>query len=335
MEVIAAIGATAIVGTTLWLLAAGIAGRTLAPRATPGWTPQSVLEAAFLVGGPRRVVDTVISTMHEDGRMQVIPPRRLQVLRPVAANGAEGAVLAACGPEWQADLKEVRAAAMRSPAVQEIGDGLAARGLLYRPDSIRHWRLAARVQRSTCYFTCFAMIGSFFIMGQSTVSGGRPNVVPAFAVFFGAMGASIIGGVLAPSGRLTKAGKSVVARLRRSNPWVPKGTGAWGPAVPALVAIGGAGALTPGPLRDELMASVAVAGVGRGFFGGSGSSFSSGSSPSDPGGTTWCGSSGGGGGGGCGASSCGGGSGGGGGSSCGGGGGSGGSCGGGGSGGGG
>ena len=329
MEVIAAIGATAIVGTTLWLLAAGIAGRTSAPRATPGWTPQSVLEAAFLVGGPRRVVDTVISTMHEDERVQVIPYGQLQVLRPVAANSVESAVLAACGPEWQADLKEVRAAAMRSPAVQEIGDGLAAHDLLYRPDSIRHWRLAARVQRSTCYFTGFALIGSTIIISQATGPGGVPDVFTIFPVFFGAIVASIIGQLLAPSGRLTKAGKSAVAQLRRSNPWVPKDTAAWGPAVPALVAIGGAGVLTPGPLRDELMASVAVAGAGRGFFGGSGSSFSSSSSPSDPGGATWCGSSGGGGGGGCGASSCGGGSGGGGGSSCGGGGssgGSGGSC---------
>jgi uncharacterized protein (TIGR04222 family) len=317
VEVIAAIGATALVGTTLWLLAAGIADRRSAPRATPGWTPQSVLEAAFLVGGPRRVVDTVISSMHEDERVQVIPHGRLQVLRPVAADGVESAVLAACGPEWQAELKEVRAAAMRSPAVQEIGDGLAAHGLLYRPDSIRHWRLAARVQRSTCYLTCVAMIVSPMAMSRSTVRWEPPNMFPAFMVFFGAMGALLIGGLLAPGGRLTKAGRDAVAQLRRSNPWAPKGTAASGPAVPALVAIGGAEVLTPGPLRDELMASVAVAGAGQGFFGGSGSSSSSSSSSSDPGGATWCGSSGGGGGG-CGASSCGSGSGGGGGSSCGG-----------------
>jgi uncharacterized protein (TIGR04222 family) len=311
MEVIAAIGAMAIVGTTLWLLVAGIAGRNSAPPITPGWTPQSVLEAAFLVGGPRRVVDTVISTMHEDGRVQVVPHGRLQVLRPVAANDVEAAVLAACGPAWQAELKEVRAAAMRSPAVQEFGDGLAAHGLLYRPDSVRHWRLAARVQRLTCFFTCFALIGStFIIMSESAGAFGMFDIFP---VFFGAIVASLIGQLLAPRGRLTKAGKRVVARLRRSNPWVPKDAAARGTAVPALVAIGGAGVLTSGPLRDELMASVAVAGGGRGFIG---SGTSSGSSSSDPGGAAWCGSSGGGGG--CGASSCGGGSGSGG-SSCGGG----------------
>jgi uncharacterized protein (TIGR04222 family) len=325
MEVIGAIGVVAIIGTTLWLLAAGSAGRASAPRATPGWTPQSVLEAAFLVGGPRRVVDTVISTMHEDQRVQVIPHGQLQVLRPVAANSVEGAVLAACGTEWQADLKEVRATAMRSPAVQEIGDGLAAHGLLYRPDSIRRWRFAARAQRLTCLFTCFALFGLAFVTRQATGPRGGPDAFTIVPVFIGAILAAIIGQILAPSGRLTTAGKRAVARLRRSNPWVPKRTAARGPAVPALVAIGGAEALTPGPLRDELMAS-AAAGAGRG-----GSSSPTGSSPSDPGGATWCGSSGDGGGGGCGASSCGGGSGGGGGSSCGGGGSSGGSCGGGGS----
>jgi uncharacterized protein (TIGR04222 family) len=320
MGAIGAIGTTAIIATTLWLLAARSAGRASAQRATPGWRPQSVLEAAFLVGGPRRVVDTVISTMHEDERVRVIPKARLQVLRPVAANGVESAVLAACGPEWEADLKEVRAAVMRSPAVQEIGDGLAAHGLLYRPDSIRHWRLAARVQRRTCFFTGFVLIGSTFItMGQAT--GRIGDAFTIFPVFFGAIVATIIGQMLAPRGRLTEAGNSALAQLRQSNPWVPEGTAPLGPAVPALVAIGGAGVLTPGPLRDELMARVAVAGAGRGI--GSGSSFSSVSSASDPGGAAWCGSSSGGccGGSSCGASSCGGSSGGGG-SSCGGGGGS-------------
>jgi uncharacterized protein (TIGR04222 family) len=322
MVVIAAIGVMAIVGTTLWLLVAGIAGRNSAPRVTPGWAPQSVLEAAFLVGGPSRVVDTVISTMHESERVRVVPQGRLQVLRPVAANGIEAAVLAACGPEWQADLEEVRASAMRSPAVQEIGDGLAAHGLLYRPDSIRNWRLAARVQRVTCFLTGFALIGTTVItviVGQAGGLGGL-GVFSVFPVFICVVVASVIGHSLAPRGRLTKAGKNAVAQLRRSNPWVPEGTAAWGPAVPALVAIGGAEVLTPGPLRDELMASAAVAGAGRTF---GGPSSSSDSSSSDPGGAAWCGSSSGGcgGGSGCGASSCGGASSGGGGSSCGGGGG--------------
>ncbi|GAA5111717.1 TIGR04222 domain-containing membrane protein [Pseudonocardia adelaidensis] len=312
MQVIAAIGVTTIIGTTLWLLGARVAGRSSASRATPGWTPGSVLEAAFLVGGPSRVVDTVISTMHEDGRVQVVPGGRLQVLRPVAGDGVEGAVLAACGPEWQADLEAVRAAAMRSPAVQEIGDGLAAHGVLHRPDSIRHWRLAARAQRTACFLTGFALVGSLIFVSEQD---GAPDLFTVFPVFFGAVVAAIIGESLAPKGRLTKAGKRAVARLRRSNPWVPKGTAASGAAVPALVAVGGAAVLMPGPLRDELMAGVAGAGAGRGF-GGSGSS--SDSSHSDPGGAAWCGSSGGGGG--CGASSCGGGSGSGG-SSCGGGGG--------------
>lgn len=316
MGVITAIGATAIVGTTLWLLVAGIAGQASAPRATPGWSPRSVLEAAFLVGGPSRVVDTVLSTMHEDGRVQVIPHGRLQVLRPRAANGIEGAVLAACGPEWEADLKEVRALAMRSPAVQEIGDGLAAHGLLHRPDSIRNWRLAARVQRTTCFLTGFALFGSAFLTRQATGPGGGSDAFTIVPVFIGVVVAAIIGQFLAPRGRLTKAGKNAVAQLRRSNPWVPRGTAVRGPAVPALVAVGGVAVLTPGPLRDELMAG--VAGGGR----GSGSSSSPDSSASDPGGAAWCGSSPGGCGGGssCGASSCGGSSGGGG-SSCGGGGG--------------
>jgi uncharacterized protein (TIGR04222 family) len=290
MGTLGAIGVVAIIVTTLCLLAARSACRASTPRATPGWTAKSVYEAAFLVGGPRRVVDTVITTMHEDQRVQVTPHGRLQVLRPVAANDIEGAVLAACGPEWQADLRQVRDAVMRSSAVQEIGDELAAHGLLHRPDSIRYWRLAAKVQRSTCLITCFAMLATFLMSRPTAHDGGA-----TFAVFCGAIVASIIGQSLAPHGRLTEAGQNAVAQLRRSNPWVPAGTPPRGPAVPALVAIIGVEVLASGPLRDELMASAAGAGG------------PSDPSHSDPGGAAWCGSSGGGCGGGSGGSSSGGG----------------------------
>jgi uncharacterized protein (TIGR04222 family) len=320
MQTVVAIGGVlAIVVTTLWLVVARIACRSAVPRATPGWTPQSVLEVAFLVGGPRRVVDTVISVMHEDERAQVVADQRLRVLRPVAANAVEREVIAACSPGWEGDLGQVRAAVMRSPAVQEIGNGLAARGLLHAPDSSRHWRLAAKAQRWACVLTCIGLVAVNVVADRSA---GEFEPVGVISVFVAAVVAAMIGRLLAPRGRITAAGKGAVARLRRSNPWIREGAEASGPAVSALVAIGGPRLLAPGPLRDELVAS-ASASRRR-------ATDSSGTSYYVPGEVAWCGSAGGGGSG-CGASTCGGS---GGGSSCGGSGGGGSSCGGGGGGGG-
>jgi uncharacterized protein (TIGR04222 family) len=315
-------GVLAIVVSTLGLVVARIASRSAAPRATPGWTPQSVLEAAFLVGGPCRVVDTVISVMHEDERAQVVADQRVRVLRPVAANAVEREVIAACSPGWEGDLGQVRAAVMRSPAVQEIGNGLAVRGLLHSPDLSRHWRLAAKVQRWACVLTCIGLFAAIAFSSGRSGAGFEP--ISLISVFVAAVVAAMIGQLLAPRGRLTPAGKDAVARLRRSNPWIREGAEASGSSVSALVAIGGPRLLAPGPLRDELVASGAGAGKRRG-------SDSSGTYFATPGEVAWCGSADGGGSG-CGASSCGGS--GGGGSSCGGGGGGGGGCGGGGGGGG-
>ncbi|NGN69482.1 TIGR04222 domain-containing membrane protein, partial [Streptomyces sp. A7024] len=295
MLVLAAAAVVAIAASTGWLVVAAARGRRTAPPATPGWLPETALEAAFLAGGPRRVVDTAISTMHADGRLQLDHYGHLQVDRPVAHHPVEGAVLTACGPQWGADLEVVREGAMRSPAVQALGDGLAAQGILYRPEAVKPWQDAARVQRWAC-------IGSFmvlFLVTFVTADPGDSNFFSVFPVFFVAVLAAGLGQSMAPRGRLTKAGWSALAQLHRHNPWAPAGTQPYGPALPGLVAVGGVAALAAGPLKDALKAAAA----GGGKSSGSAASYA-GWSATDSG-AAWCGSSGGGGSG-CGGSSCGG-----------------------------
>ncbi|MCB5183510.1 TIGR04222 domain-containing membrane protein [Streptomyces antimicrobicus] len=97
------------------------------------WAPQvhDLSEAAFLAGGPGRVVDTALVSLHSDGRMIIGGPGIVQ-FRPGAraVEPAELAVAHACLAAPSGGLGQVRHDAMRHPAVQEIGDALAARGLL-------------------------------------------------------------------------------------------------------------------------------------------------------------------------------------------------------------
>ncbi|MGW8396034.1 TIGR04222 domain-containing membrane protein [Streptomyces lydicus] len=99
-----------------------------------------VWETAFLAGGPARVVDAAVAAMHEDGRLTVGGPGVVTVRQATARDAVEAAVLDAVARTPGGALATLRAEAMRSPAVQDIGDRLAARGLMRHPRLGRGWR---------------------------------------------------------------------------------------------------------------------------------------------------------------------------------------------------
>ncbi|MGG7570860.1 TIGR04222 domain-containing membrane protein [Streptomyces sirii] len=90
----------------------------------------NVWEAAFLAGGPGRVVDAAVAGMHEDGLLAVGGPGVVTVRGAAARDAVEAAVVDAVLRTPGGALAAVRIEAMRSPAVQGVGDRLAARGLL-------------------------------------------------------------------------------------------------------------------------------------------------------------------------------------------------------------
>ncbi|WP_326596079.1 TIGR04222 domain-containing membrane protein [Streptomyces sp. NBC_01803] len=253
--------------------------------------PATVYEVAFLTGGSRRVATTVLCAMWEKRRISV-EGDRVRVLLPTADDEVERALLG-CFTSWDESLPEIRAALIRSAAVQAIGDRVAARGLLWRPELYRPWRRAAMLSR----LLLFVLVP---VAAITTEYWAIP--VAVVGVFTGMF-------LSAPRGMVTNAGRSALIGLRRNKPFASHG-------LAALVAMSGTAAVPDAALRSQLSATVRT-GAGTGT-GGSSS-------------TTWsaaCGASGGGGsgsgsgGGSGGGSSCGGGSGcGGGGSSCGGGGG--------------
>lgn len=185
---------------------------------------QDVWEMAFLAGGPGRVVDAALAGMHEDGRLAVGGPGVVTVRQALARDAVEAAVLDAITGTPGGALATLRATAMRSPAVQGVGDRLAARGLLRHPGPGRGWRRWAGVQMAAC--------GVLFFVGVLvSVAGADGAAVPPFFATLPA----VVGGLIVASlcrkafaRRITKAGSFALYTAKAAH--APGGAGgAWQP----------------------------------------------------------------------------------------------------------
>ncbi|TXS57382.1 TIGR04222 domain-containing membrane protein [Streptomyces sp. t39] len=121
-------------------------------RGTPAHlAPQlGAYEAAFLAGGPARVADAALASLHADGRIRVGAPGVVSVVSTTARHPVERAVLDAPALAPSGALAAVRGEVMRAPAVQGIGDALAARGLLTVPTGHRGLATWGAVQGVLC-----------------------------------------------------------------------------------------------------------------------------------------------------------------------------------------
>ncbi|MFJ8669447.1 TIGR04222 domain-containing membrane protein [Streptomyces sp. NPDC093600] len=261
-------------------------------RTGPGIPVVDRHEAAFLNGGPARVVDAALTALRTDGRIVIGGPGIVSVLRPTAHDHVERAVLQEHAAAPHGALHHLRLVAMRHPAVQEIGDGLAARGLLVTPAVRRsavRWSAAVGI-------TCFALLPVSFILTfvQLTTVEGHDFPVPFILAVLPALLATgitaLVCGSIA-SARVTPAGRRAVASYRRS----------YGHLADAghLVALHGLRAVPDPVLREQLLAAARIPGP-RARAGGGIPADSSGSAAPV---TVWCAAAAGGeiGGGGCGA----------------------------------
>ncbi|MFJ1569110.1 TIGR04222 domain-containing membrane protein [Streptomyces erythrochromogenes] len=188
-------------------------------RARPGAAVASaslhdLSEAAFLVGGPGTVVDTALVSMLGDGRLVVGGPGIVRV-RPGARAGdpAERAVLQAHAGAPSGWLYQVRYGAMCDPAVQEIGDALAARGLVAPPGSGRRWRRWGLIQAVACVVWLVASI-PLTVVGYAL---DRDPGVPFIAMVAPVLLAGIVLGLLCMAragNRVTRAGLRALLALR-------------------------------------------------------------------------------------------------------------------------
>jgi len=195
------------------------AARPAAPAA--GAQVHDVYEAAFLAGGPGRVVDAALAALHADGRLAVGRPGVLSVLRPAAQDPVERAVFAELASAPNGALHTMRLRTMRSAAVQELGHVLAARGLMVPPSPPGGTRLAdwGQVQALLCVIGVPISIVATVIepIGDSFLEPGTPFVFLVFPVL---VAGAVIGGLQAGRAqrRVTPAGLRALRSYRAGLP---------------------------------------------------------------------------------------------------------------------
>lgn len=239
---------------TLGIVLSGVllisAGRRSGRRYTaPGAPVQDDHEAAFLNGGPARVVDTALTALHTDGRVMIGGPGIVSVVRAQPRDPVERAVLHELALAPNGALHILRLAVMHHPAVQEIGDGLAARGLLARPEEQRTRRRWGAIQGlvSLVLFpvSIIATVAQYSAFDGQT---GMPfpfvlKMMPA--IVFGAVSGLVV--TAGARARITKAGRAAAMAYRWAH--------ATGGTPAQQVAASGLRTLADTALRDQLTAA--------------------------------------------------------------------------------
>ncbi|MFD9812791.1 TIGR04222 domain-containing membrane protein [Streptomyces sp. NPDC059080] len=248
---------------------------------------RDVWEIAFLGGGPARLVDAAVAALHEDGRVAVGEPGVVTVLRDAPRDAVEAAVLNAAAATPGGALADVRRRAMADPAVQEVGDRLARRGLMRHPARGRVSRAWANLQMAGAVVL---ILGSVLLTAAGHLDADPVEVPTVVVIAPAVIMALVIGGICRQSGRgrLTEAGRLALRGAQATHhPSALAKT-----AVPAalLVAIGSAALLSDDMLREQLaQAQTAMAATAGGSSSDGGNTWVDGSAQA-----AWCGGSGGG-----------------------------------------
>ncbi|WP_329284147.1 TIGR04222 domain-containing membrane protein [Streptomyces sp. NBC_00691] len=238
---------------------AGITGiavlvtRVVRTRRGPGGPVHDRYEAAFLNGGPARVVDTALTALQADGRLAIGGPGIVAVVRPVAYDPVERAVLQAHAAAPHGALHHLRMTVMRHPAVQEIGDGLAARGLVVDPAVRRSTARWCGVFAVTA-FALFPVSIVLTVVGFATdLDSGSGMTVPfifkVVPILLAALVTAIVCGSLTAR-QVTPAGRRAVFAYGRDHATVPDAA--------LLVALHGLRALPDPVLREQLVAAARI-----------------------------------------------------------------------------
>ncbi|MER5253174.1 TIGR04222 domain-containing membrane protein [Streptomyces sp. NPDC002855] len=173
------------------------------------------LEAAFLASGPGRVADAAIAALHEDGRLVVAYPGVVAIRSTEVRNPVEGAVLQAHAAAPSGALHWLRIGVMRSPAVQAIGDTLARRGLLVRPEAL------TRLRRHKIRHNALSIAGFCLVIAViAAEDGDGPGWDPVSASTILLIVAWVLGALVGPlcsratRTRVTAAGRTALAEYR-------------------------------------------------------------------------------------------------------------------------
>lgn len=139
----------------------------------------SVCEAAYLAGGPLRVTDLTLVSMH---RARLLLLAHTGWATVVADTGGrdelERAVLGAIGPDGQSRIPAVRPLVADDASVRALAAGLVARGLALPEDARRSVASGARAVRAAFLLTAVLGAGA----GLLVPAGERGPVVAGFSL---------------------------------------------------------------------------------------------------------------------------------------------------------
>ncbi|NDZ63358.1 TIGR04222 domain-containing membrane protein [Streptomyces cyaneofuscatus] len=249
MDTLALVLTLAVALSTVLLLAKVAVSRSRRPSAGPSPTVHDLYEAAFLNGGPARVTDTALTALYADGRVLIGGPGIISVQRAHAQDPVERAVLQALSAAPSGALHAVREAVMHHPAVQEIGDGLAQRGLLVRPAESRPVRRWALIQGVSC-FVAFPLSIILTVIQYTSLDDPFDMPVPFVlkmlpAILLGGISGFVV--AASAANRITRAGRRAAQAFRTANVSVL--------TPPYLVASRGLRALPDPVLQAQLIAA--------------------------------------------------------------------------------
>ncbi|MFI5638357.1 TIGR04222 domain-containing membrane protein [Streptomyces goshikiensis] len=183
----------------------------------PAHPPLDLSEAAFVAGGPGAVVDAALVSLLGDQRMVAGGPGIVQV-RPGAraVDVAERAVLQAYANAPSGWLYQVRYAAMTDPAIQEIGDALAERGLISPPGAARRWRRWGLAQAVLCGALLPVSLVLTFVGFALEPGFQLPFLVKVFPVLIGGLVVGVAAAARAKR-RITPAGRTALRAMRSTH----------------------------------------------------------------------------------------------------------------------
>ncbi|WP_205022210.1 TIGR04222 domain-containing membrane protein [Streptomyces sp. HB132] len=129
MLLLVAWGAAAVTCIRLCLVTAGAAQRRPGTDRAAASPELNLYETAFLAGGPQRVADLALVSMHLRRRLLLAHTGWATVVDPEGRDEVERTVIRAIGPEGQSRIAPLRAAAAAADAVRSLADRLVAAGL--------------------------------------------------------------------------------------------------------------------------------------------------------------------------------------------------------------
>ncbi|MDX3430883.1 TIGR04222 domain-containing membrane protein [Streptomyces sp. ME01-18a] len=228
-------GAAAVSCIRLCLVTAGAAPLPSGAARAPVSPELNLYETAFLAGGPQRVADLALVSMHLRRRLLLARTGWATVVDPEGRDEVERTVIRAIGPEGQSRIAPIRAAAAAADAVRSLADRLVAAGLALPHGARTDLESAARAVRGAAVLVVVLAATAMLMPGQETGYAGP------VAAWFGLP-------------LVLTLGCLAIARVENHpySPWASPSGQRWLDSLPAPVR---------GADRD-LLAAVAVRGVG-------------------------------------------------------------------------